>query len=531
MENKTKWYRIIFTVSVFVVLLIFVVQIGDNVIASTSNVLKQLRRFEEVFRYVKRFYVEDADTEKIVTGAINGMLGELDPHSVYIPPNRMEDVNERFRGSYEGIGIEFLIHKKILIVQAPIVGGPSEAVGLQPGDQIIKIEGKSAYGITEDEVREKLRGEKGTKVTVTIRRPGQRETFDVTITRNKIPIYSVTAEFMMNDEEGYIHLSRFAQKTPEELEKALHKLKTQGMKKLILDLRLNNGGYLDQAVEIADMFIPGGQKIVYTKGRIAGSNEVFYSKTNGKDIKYPLIVLIDHGSASASEIVAGAVQDLDRGLVVGETSFGKGLVQRQLPMADGGALRLTIARYYTPSGRLIQRSYEDGFMEYYIGASEEKDDGDDSTSTKEIFTTLGGRQVFGGGGITPDVIIKSDKITVFTRSLISKRVFFEFGSRYASKNNKLSQNFNWFRDNFEISDSMLSQLKLLIKEHDIEINAEEFNKDVDYIKVFAKAEIARHLWGSPQFYQIRAMGDKQLQEAAKLFPKAVRIAQLHPWKY
>ena len=530
MKNKNKCYRVIFTTSVVVALLIFVVQIGDNVVASTNNVLKQLRRFEEVFRYVKRFYVEDADTEKIVTGAINGMLSELDPHSVYIPASKVEDVNERFQGSYEGIGIEFLIHKKMLIVQAPIVGGPSEAVGLQPGDQIIKIEGKSAYGITENEVREKLRGRKGTKVNVTIRRPGQRETFDVMITRDKIPIYSVTAEFMLTDEVGYIHLSRFAQKTPEELWTTVRNLKAQGMRKLILDLRLNNGGYLDQAVEVADMFIPAGQKIVYTKGRIAGSNEVFYSKSNGRDVTFPLIVLIDHGSASASEIVAGAVQDLDRGLVVGETSFGKGLVQRQLPLADGGALRLTIARYYTPSGRLIQRAYDEGFMEYYMEAYEDRDTDSDTTVEKKLYSTLGGRKVFGGGGITPDVKIKSDKITVFTSNLISKRIFFEFGSRYASKHKNWAKNFNWFRDHFQISDAMMTQLRQLTAEHKIDINEEELNKDIEYIKVFAKAEIARHLWGSQKFYQIRAMGDKQLQEAVKLFPQAVELAQFHHWK-
>ncbi len=498
---------------------------------SSDNVREQLMRFQEVFALINAEYVEPPNREKLITGAINGMLSELDPHSVYIPKSDLERVTEQFEGSFEGIGIEFVVLNKVLTVVAPIVGGPSEAVGLLPGDQIIRIDGVSAYGITESEVLKKLRGPAGTQVKLTIRRPSQESEFEVTITRDKIPIYSVMASFMLEDgKTGYIYLGRFSRTTSQEVEEALKKLEKQGMKQLVFDLRGNSGGYLDQAVEVADKFIPGGYKIVYTKGRQRRSDQDFYSTHGGTHPLFPMVVLIDHGSASASEIVAGAVQDLDRGLVLGQTSFGKGLVQSQIPLSDGGALRLTVARYYTPSGRLIQRPYEDdNLIDYYSEAYSDSADTRKPDSTKQ-YLTLAGRTVYGGGGITPDSILTPERITRFTNRLISKRLFFEFAVDWAAKHRGEYSDFKQFNRTFVFSDEMLAAFKELMKKHDVEFVEEAYKKDAEYIALLIKAEIARQLWDSEHYYMVRIQGDKEVQKAAALMPEAERIKNLHAWK-
>ncbi|MDZ7725103.1 MAG: S41 family peptidase [candidate division KSB1 bacterium] len=487
-------------------------------------------RFQEVFNLVNRYYVEPPDTEKLIEGAIHGMLGELDPHTVYIPEKKLQKVNERFEGSFEGIGIEFIILNKVLTVVSPIVGGPSEAVGLLPGDRIVEIEGESTYGITEDEVQEKLRGPKGSKVDVTIRRPGEEDTFEVTITRDTIPIYSVMAAFLLQDNKtGYIYLGRFSKTTAEEVENALKKLESQGMQQLIFDLRGNSGGYLDQAVKVVNKFIPGRYRVVYTKGRIPQMDEDFYSTDSGTHDMYPVVVMIDHGSASASEIVAGAVQDLDRGLVVGQTSFGKGLVQNQINLHDGGAIRLTIARYYTPSGRLIQRPYENGLADYYQEAYSDDTERNKPDSTKK-YVTLAGRTVYGGGGIIPDSILTSGRITRFTYNLRRKRLFFEFGSTYGPELEEQFDGFKAFNTQFRIDDRNIEQLKALMKKHDLEFNAEAFEKDEDYIKLLMKAEVARHLWDSEHYYRIRVTGDDEVETALNAMSLARKVKQLHSWQ-
>jgi carboxyl-terminal processing protease len=505
-------------------------ELGNGILYPQDSIRAQLDRFVEVFNYVNRYYVEQVENEKLMTGAIQGMLSELDPHSVYIPKKDLQQVTEQFQGQYEGIGIEFMVHNKILTVVSPIVGGPSEAVGLQPGDQIIRIEGESAYGITEDEVMKKLRGPKGSKVELTIRRPGQQDTFTVIIVRNQIPIYSLTASFMLDDKKtGYVYLGRFARTTSDELEKALKDLEAQGMKQLIFDLRLNSGGYLEQAVEVADKFIPGGYKIVYTRGRLKSAEEDFYSTSAATHRLYPVILLIDHGSASASEIVAGAIQDLDRGLVVGERSFGKGLVQNQIPLKDGSALRLTVARYFTPSGRLIQRPYDGGLMDYYTEAGEDAPESNKPDTTKKTFLTVAGRKVYGGGGITPDSTIASDRITRFTNDLIAKRVFFEFGSKYATVHREWGKDFQKFKSRFFIDDKMLADFKNLVQEQKIEFSQEAFDKDQKFIKMLLKAEAARHLWDSKHYYMIRVADDSQVQAAVTLMPEAAQVLSLHEW--
>lgn len=521
--------KLLIGITLTLVSLLLIVNLSQRYLFSSDNMYDQIKRFWDVYRIVSSSYVEEVDGEKLVTGAIQGMLEELDPHSVYIEPKKLKEINEQFEGSYEGIGIEFIIQDKILTVVAPIAGSPSEALGLKPGDQIVRIEGKSAYGITEQEVQKRLKGPKGSKVTVTIKRPGIDEPFDITITRDKIPIFSVMATFMITDKIGYIYVGRFAQTTAEEFEKALRKLEAQGMEGLLLDLRGNTGGYLDQAFKMADKFIEGGKVIVFTKGRIPQANDKFMSTHSATHRKYPLVILIDKGSASASEIVAGAVQDWDRGLIVGETSFGKGLVQTQLNLNDGSALRITTARYYTPCGRLIQRSYEEGLYEYYTSGYEEtKNELKDNDKDKPVFATNAGRKVYGGGGITPDVKIQSKRISKLTSELIFKRLFFEFGSNYGAAHQDLKTSFSDFKNNFQIDDQIITEFRQLITSKDFKIDEKQFQEDIDYITLLIKSNIAQFFWDREHYYHIRISGDEQVQEALNQFDLAAKIAGLIP---
>jgi len=501
---------------------------GAAFVISQTNVYQQITRFVEVLNAVKQYYVEDVDTDRLVTGAINGMMETLDPHSVYIPRKQLEKVTEQFEGHFFGIGIEFIIQNKILTVVAPIEGSPSEQVGLRPGDQIIRIEGKSTYGITEEEVMKKLRGPKGTQVTVTIRRPGVEEPFDVTISRDKIPIHSVSTAFMLDPQTGYIGLARFSKTTAQEVEEALQKLEKQGMKRLILDLRLNTGGFLDQAVALADKFLDGGKKIVYTRGRVPNANEEYYSTDEGTHPRYPLIVMIDHGSASASEIVAGALQDWDRALLVGETSFGKGLVQNQIPLKDGSAIRVTIARYYTPSGRLIQRPYGENWAEYYAEGWDELDPNavPDTIKQKPVFATSAGRKVYGGGGITPDATIREGRLTRFTGQLWGDRLFFEYAAAYAARHRELASDFERFKTQFQVDDATLKDFRAFVERKGVKFNDEEFRKDLGFARTMLASEIARNLWDSSKYYEIRVSRDDMVQEALKLFPQAEKLAQV-----
>jgi carboxyl-terminal processing protease len=511
-----------------VVALLLVLSFKLELWATGGNIYDQIQRFMQVIQVIKQYYVEDVEPEKLVTGAINGMLEELDPHTVYIPADRMKEINEQFEGEFEGIGIEFVVHNKIPTVIAPIIDSPSERLGLKPGDQIIQIGGLSTYGITEQDVMKKLRGPKGTQVTITVQRPGLEEPFDITITRDKIPIYSITASFMIDNKTGYIKVGRFAKTTDDEFEKALQALESLGMKRLILDLRGNSGGFLEQAVAMADKFVDGGKRIVYTRGRIQGSNEDYYSTTENTHPKFPLMVLINHGSASASEIVAGAIQDWDRGIIVGETSFGKGLVQSQINLKDRSALRITTARYYTPSGRLIQRSYDNGLPDYIYEGYDDFDPNanSDSTANKPMFTTSTGRKVFGGGGITPDIYVKSDRITKTTSLLIRSRIFFEYGLNYATRHKELKRDFVTFRDEFRVSNNMLNKFKKLALSKKVALSEEDFEKDLTFIKRRIKSQIARHLWSSREYYQIEVAEDRQIQGALKYFSEAANMVGL-----
>ncbi len=506
---------------------------------SGDSVMDQTRKFSEVLSMAVKNYVDEVDTQKLTEAAIRGMLDELDPHSVYISAKEMQKVEEDFRGSFDGIGVEFDVVNDTITVVSPIVGGPSEALGIQAGDKIVRINDTSAIKITREMVPKKLRGPKGTIVKLHIKRAGEKDLLVYDVKRDKIPINSVDAAFMIDGTDiGYITTNRFSSTTYEELMTAAERLRAEGMKKLLLDLRYNPGGYLDQAFRIADEFIPSGQKLVYTKGRRAEFDEDFWSTSGGLLENIPLVVLINGGSASASEIVSGAVQDLDRGLVVGETSFGKGLVQRQYPLGDGSAYRLTISKYYTPSGRLIQRPYNDKSKYYQGEGREEGDEGDniahdadDSTKTRPKYKTIGGRTVYGGGGVTPDYIVKQDTVGFLARKLRAKNVFWETSDAVMKERGKeiratYGADVKKYLREFRVSDQDIEIMKNFAKAKDIEWKDDEFRVDEDYLRTVVKALIGRAVFNNNGYTSVMITMDKQVKKAMELFPEAKKIAKL-----
>jgi carboxyl-terminal processing protease len=525
---RSRWFRAGLLPGIAAAAILAVALVGGGG-AAGSNLYGKLRTFNEILTLIQNNYVDDPDADKLVESAIEGMLQDLDPHSSYIDAERFARMQERNEGEYHGIGISFDIRDGYITVIAPIEGSPSDRLGIRAGDRIIRIDGVSARGISTEEVFDKLRGPKGTTVHVTIQREGVDDPLEFDIVRDKIPIYSVPYHFMIRPGIGYVRAIRFAKTTGEELETALANLEAQGMQKLILDLRGNTGGLLNQAVEVSDKFLPASKLIVYTKGRIAGSTENYYSTGQSRVRSVPLICLVNHGSASASEIVAGALQDWDRGLIVGQTTFGKGLVQRQYRMKDGSALLLTVAKYYTPSGRLIQRDYSD--RENYIAAAYDDVDPnaepDTSSAERPVFSTNGGRTVYGGGGITPDISLDVDySLTSLEEALERGNHFFEFANHYVARA-RMSRGgqFGEFAGAFTVGPAVLDQFKAYLMEKGVEFKAEEFDRDAAYIQRGIKREIAGNLWTPNERYQVIIDGDDAIARCLALFPEAELMAK------
>ncbi|MBL7034039.1 MAG: S41 family peptidase [Candidatus Delongbacteria bacterium] len=498
--------------------------LAGSTFASSQGVGFQFDKIRMILGVIREYYVEEADLGDLLEGAITGMLEKLDPHSVYIPPADLREVKEDFAGQFEGIGIYFEIQDKILRVVSPIPGSPADQLGMAPGDQIIEIEGKSTWGIKNEEVQRKLKGPRGTQVTIKVRREGLDEPLDFTITRDKIPINSVVASFMLDDSTGYVRVNRFMATTDTEIANALDTLEAEGMRQLLLDFRGNPGGYLEKAITVTDFFLPPDRIVVSTQGRLKMFNEVHYSSKWVRKREYPVIVLLNHGSASASEIVAGALQDWDRGLVAGVTSFGKGLVQRQIPLPDSSAVRITIARYYTPTGRLIQRPYDDGLVEYVMEGYDNVDPNSlpDSLIDKPVFFTPQGRRVYGGGGITPDILIEPILLTPYAARLRTNRQFFDFATQYRLQQPVCEMNWDDFLGGFEVTDAILDQF-IEFSSEKVSLVQEEFQKDRDFIRNSIKAELARVCWGRMEFYQVLAEIDNVMQEARLHFDEAAQL--------
>lgn len=495
-----------------------------------SEVSRDVQKLREVLNLVKSEYVDETKTDDLVEDAIAHMLGKLDPHSAYISSKDRVAANEDLQGNFEGIGIEFSIFNDTLTVVAALSGGPSEAVGLRPGDKIVKVNDKVIANtkLTNLDVMRYLKGPKGTEVKIEVMRKGKKEPITFTIIRDKIPQFSVDAAYLVAPDIGYIKVNRFSQNTHQEVHDAMIKLRKEGMKKLVLDLQGNPGGYMDQAIAIADEFLPKGEKIVFTKGQEKRYDEDALATEKGDFEKGDLIVLVNEGSASASEIVSGALQDNDRALVVGRRSFGKGLVQRPFNLSDGSEVRLTISRYYTPSGRSIQKPYEN-LDEYDKDMVKRYKNGEFFTPDSIHFNdslrykTVNGRTVYGGGGIMPDYFVPLDTTLTskYFNELSYANVLREFAFNYAEQNNNVlkKMTFAKYQQDFVVADAMLNNLVDLGRKHKIEPDFKDLKKNKKLFQVYLKAEIARRVWGNEAFFPIYNETNEVLQQAIKLFDR------------
>lgn len=485
--------------------------------AKAQNMAKlnsAMDKLAAVLQIVDNNYMDSTDTDKLVEDAIEGLLAKLDPHSVYTTPKEMKEFNEPLNGNFEGVGIQFNLLKDTITVISPISGGPSEKVGILAGDRIVKINDTTVAGIKikNEGVMKKLRGTKGTKVKVGILRRGVSEILDFTITRDKIPLYSIDATYMAAPEIGYIKLNRFAQTSYQEFIESLTKLKAEGAKDLILDLQDNGGGFLNIAFELADEFLSTGKLIVYTKG-IHSPKRDYNSTSKGNFEKGRLIVLVDEGSASASEILSGAVQDWDRGLVIGRRTFGKGLVQNQFPLPDGSGMRLTTAQYFTPTGRCIQKPY-DGTESYYKDLYNRYKHGElqnvDSIKFPDSlkYKTPNGKLVYGGGGIMPDIFIPLDTTmnSKYFTDLARKGIMNQFTLTFVDKNRSELKSkypsFEDFKKNFMVDDKMMKQFVEAGEKDGVKEDKEGLKTSDKAFRIQIKAFIARDLYKNDNFYEV-----------------------------
>ena len=478
---------------------------------------------------IANLYVDEVDEDKIVEEAIIKMLAQLDPHSLYSNPEEVKKLNEPLQGNFDGIGVQFNMVQDTLFVVQTISGGPSEKVGILAGDRIVIVNDSTITGIkmSTEEIMRRLRGPRGSKVDLKVLRRGVNELLPFTIKRDRIPIYSIDAAYMLKDKIGYIRIDRFGATTSKEFSDALTKLKKQGMKDLILDLQGNGGGYLNAAIDLANEFLNTKDLIVYTEGKRNPRSE-FYAKGNGQFQDGKLAILIDEFSASASEIVTGAIQDWDRGIVVGRRSFGKGLVQRPVDLPDGSMIRLTVARYYTPSGRCIQKpytnieKYNEDLIDRYNKGEMSNADSIHFPDSLQYTTKRLGRTVYGGGGIMPDYFVPIDttRFTKYHRQLRDKGIILQANLKFIEKNRKAWQNkYNKFEDfdkKFEITQSMLDELITMTTDAKIEFNEEEYQKSLPLLKLQLKALIARDLWDMEAYFRVINKANESVTKAVEL---------------
>lgn len=486
----------------------------------------------ELIRYIDQNYVDTVSPERLQREAIDGMLLSLDPHSQYIPASEFHDANDPLMGNFDGIGVQFRIERDTVMVVNTVPGGPSEKLGILAGDRIVKVDGKNFANIkvTNEQVMKSLKGPKGTKVKVSIFRRGLKNLIDFTITRAAIPTWSIDASYAVDRNTGYIKLSKFSATTHDELVDAMKKLKEQGVNRLILDLRGNSGGYLNEAIAVADEFLTDGKMIVYTKGLHRPRQEA-KATSEGEWDELPVTVLIDEGSASASEIVAGAIQDNDRGTIVGRRSFGKGLVQEQMNLSDGSALRLTVARYYTPTGRCIQKPYTKGAEDYYMEYYHRFEDGEleNADSVKMIdslkYKTPKGKVVYGGGGIMPDVFIPIEKNAAlkFFNESSNKGILYQFAFDYTDTHRSELKRFKdaqTFEKGFSITPAMYSEYVAYAESKGIHADQAGIQASQGRIKDLLTAFIARNLFDDKGFYPIYLRTDPGFLKAIQVVEKS-----------
>jgi len=501
--KKLRRYGIIMIAMVPLLLFIH----GQIQLQTTRYNLQKLSEFTYILRLVESNWVQEVNLDTLVDFAIQGMLKSLDPHSAYLTPEGTEELTIQSKGKYGGLGIQIGIRDGWLTVIAPIEGTPAYRAGIRAGDRIIKIEGVSTKGITLQEAVKKLRGKPGTKVTITIERPGMEEPFDLTITRAIIEIKSVPYYGVLEDDIGYIRLAHFDGGAADEVRKAVNDLRSKGVRKFILDLRSNPGGLLKEAVDVADIFIGKDSLVVAVRGRNPSINRDYKAKQPGSP-PWPVVVLVDRGSASASEIVSGAIQDWERGVILGDTTFGKGSVQHIFRVTGDRVLKLTTALYYTPSGRCIHRT---DTLRYLLRVP----------TAKDTFYTLGKRHrpQVGGGGIIPDIVHDTRYVSPIVNRIMRKGLFLTFGARYASEHADL-------KPGFDISDDVLEEFKSELRAHDVEFADSEFVAHKDEIKLRLKMAIAETKWGNAGRYEVWLKADPWVNEAVEILKASETLDDL-----
>jgi carboxyl-terminal processing protease len=507
-----------------------IIIIFSNVSGISQDLNENTYKIGRTLSLINSWYVDSTDIDKLTEKTIIEMLRNLDPHSVYISAKDVKEMNEPLSGNFEGIGIQFNLLRDTIIVIEPISGGPSEKVGLLPGDRIITINGEkvTGIGISTNGVRSRLMGMKGTKVNLNIFRKGEKEILDFTIVRDKIPINSLDAAYMLDNETGYIKLNKFAATTIKEFMNAADSLQKSNMKNLVLDLRSNGGGYMVAATDVADKFFSDRKLLVYLSGRKTPRQD-YTSTGSGTLASARIAVLTDEGSASASEILAGAVQDWDRGIIVGRRTFGKGLVQNGFYLTDGSMIRLTIARYYTPTGRLIQSPYDEGYDKYLENFYKRYTDGELMTADSIHFpdslkfkTLVNKRTVYGGGGIMPDLFVPADtsNYSDYYRTVIRKGILNSFALEYSDKNRQLLTSkyklFNDFREKFSFSPEEIAAFIKKAEDSGVKYNDSQFKISQNELFTVLKALVASNIWKSNEYYRIINEDDATIESALRI---------------
>lgn len=524
--KKIKYFLILLLIAVGTI------SYGQSNYAKQEEISKQAKKLEQIITLIDYLYVDTVSTDTIVEKAVVNMLKDLDPHSVYISQKELQQFKEPLEGSFDGIGVSFRLIKDTVVIMELISGGPSEKIGILPGDRIVKVNDSviAGVGLKQNDVPKLLRGKKGTIVKVAVKRGKLNQLIDFNIVRDKIPLYSVDASYISDDNIGYVRLNKFSRTTKNELDTIFERFKKEKVNDIILDLTGNGGGYLDQAVSLCSYFLDKNKLVVYTEG--AHSPKVEY-KSDGNTIfkSGRLVVLVDESSASASEIVSGAFQDWDRGVVVGRRSFGKGLVQREYELLDKSAIRLTVAKYFTPSGRCIQKPYSSGDDEYGLDILNRYKHGElyhrDSIVFDEShkFKTLNyGKTVYAGGGIMPDDFVPLDTnlIGEYQTQLLRKNVIFPFVSNYVDQNRQeLSEkykNYKKFKDNFVVEDNFMQGLKQVAQDEGIKLDSIKTNTEVqeNYLLNHIKALIASDLFSKNEFYEIYNLNNPVVKRAYEI---------------
>ena len=501
----------------------------------------EARKLQLALYAINNLYVDSTNQAKLVEDAITGMLEKLDPHSTYTNPEETKEMTEPLAGNFDGIGIQFNMLTDTVYVIQVISGGPSEKVGLMAGDRIVEVNDSVIAGVkmSTPEVMKRLRGPKGSEVHVKVKRGGEPKLLDFTITRGKIPVYSIDAAYMADKKTGYIKLNRFAASSTKEFKEALNNLTRKGMTQLILDLQGNGGGYLNVAIELADEFLSRGKLIVYTEGEKQKRQEAL-STYAGSFEDGRLVILVDEASASASEILSGAIQDWDRGIIIGRRTFGKGLVQRPIPLPDGSMIRLTVARYYTPTGRCIQKPYEKGKGEEYAHDLMSRYKHGELMSADSIhfpdslkFQTLEkARTVYGGGGIMPDVFVPIDTTynSEYHRSLISNglvnRVAMNYLDQHREELNKRYKKVHTYKERFVVPESVMNDLRIMADNKKIAFKEEEYNRSLPLIRLQIKALIARDLFDTTSYFYIINDVNQTYQEALRLINDEIKYDEI-----